>query len=581
MAITKVQQLQISGTLASRISDSVSNANLAKANRTLEDDLNSLRTQVKLIIGGESWTSALSGSQDLADIYAALRVNPVSGIAGFQSNVFVTGSISGSGNFQVGGNITLQGNLDSDADEAKTLFGSVTTAGNAITLGGGGLVVTAGDLKVGGNDIQASDGTTALTLSGADVTVAGNLTGSNVLANGTLTTTGDAFIGGNIVADAEEAKSIFVNVGANNITIGGASSTVIIGNDLQVNGNDIKGSGGTTSLTLSGADVSVAGDLTVLGGKITLTNGATIDSETAGKLILTEDLVELSGDLKVGGNDIQASDGNVNITMTSNTLTEIKGDLQVSGNDIKSAGGSTAITLDNTNVIVAGDLTVNGTTTTINTVNLEIKDSVVGLGFASGTIQESVGDRGWIGGLAGENNVAFFWDASESEFAVARTTNSATGSLPIPVASYSNFRAAEISGSVVKASLGLSGSLTRLSDGTSYIVGGAGILVSSSSNGQVVISNNAMSQVAKGYLAGNDANINTGTGVVTFGPGGANIGTLSSADDEKIDVFLNGIFMAYGYDISTITTTSFTFDSTIASSLTSDDIISIVLRGTV
>jgi len=456
MAITKIQQLQISGTLASRASDSISNANLLKNNRTLEDDLNSLRTQVKLIMGTSAWTDNLSGSQDLADIYSALRVNPATGISGFQSNVFVTGSISGSSNLQVGGDITLAGNLNSDQDEVKTLFGSL--AASTLTLGGGGLVATAGDLKVGGNDIQSSGGSTAITLDATNVQVIGN---------------------------------------------------------LVVGGNHISGSGGLNITLAAMGDVTVAGDLTV------------------------------------------------------------------NGNDIKSSGGTTAISFDNANVIVAGDLTVNGTTTTINAVNLEIKDAVVGLGFASGTIQESAGDRGWIGGIASDNNVAFFWDNSATEFVAARTTNSATGSLPIPIASYSNFRAAEIAGSIVRASMGLSGSLTKLTDGTSYLVAGVGITIASSSNGQVVITNNSTTGAVKGYLIGTDSNINVGTGVVTFGPMGANIGTLTSADDEKIDVYLNGIFMAFGYDITTITTTSFTFDSSIVSTLIGDDIISIVLKDTI
>jgi len=422
---TKVQQLQISGTLASSLSDGVALGDLIKANRTLNDDLNSLRSQIKRIQGTDAWTDQLSGLQDLADIYTALRVNPTSGIAGFQNDVFVTGSLSGSGNFSVGGNITLQGNLDSDVDETKTLFGSLTM--NSLTLGGGGLVVTAGDLSVGGNVIKASNGTNALT-----------------------------FVG----------------------------------------------------------------------------------------------------------------DGGVNVT----------GDLLVGGNDIKSSVGDTAITLSGANVIIPGDLTVNGITTTINTTNLEIKDSVVGLGFASGTIQESAGDRGWIGGIASDNNVAFFWDNSATEFVAARTTNSATGSLPIPIASYSNFRAAEISGNIVRASMGLSGSLTKLTDGTSYLLGGSGITITSASNGAITITNNATSQTIKGYLTGDNANINTGTGVVNFGPAGANIGTLAVATDEVFDVFLNGVFMSYGYDITDITTTTFTFDSTIASSLTADDIVAIVIR---
>ena len=63
------------------------------------------------------------------------------------------------------------------------------SSGLNIVLGASGLVSTVGDLKVGGNDIQASDGATALTLTSAtgDVAVAGDLTvngGKVTLTNG-------------------------------------------------------------------------------------------------------------------------------------------------------------------------------------------------------------------------------------------------------------------------------------------------------------------------------------------------------------------------------------------------------------
>ena len=52
-----------------------------------------------------------------------------------------------------------------------------------------GTFTVAGDLKLGGNDIIASDGTTAISTSGADVTVAGGLTVSgNLTVSGTTTT---------------------------------------------------------------------------------------------------------------------------------------------------------------------------------------------------------------------------------------------------------------------------------------------------------------------------------------------------------------------------------------------------------
>ena len=41
--------------------------------------------------------------------------------------------------------------------------------------------------------------------------------------------------------------------------------SLTVGGDLKVNGNDIKGSGGSVALTLSGSDVTVADNLTVTG----------------------------------------------------------------------------------------------------------------------------------------------------------------------------------------------------------------------------------------------------------------------------------------------------------------------------
>jgi hypothetical protein len=321
-------------------------------------------------------------------------------------------TVSGSGNFSVGGNITLAGDLNSDADEAKTLFGMLSN--NTLTLGGGGLVATAGDLKVGGDTIQSSGGAEAIQLSGTDV--------------------------------------------------------------------------------------------------------------------------------------------------------EVKGDLQVTGNDIKSSTGATAITLNGSNVIVAGDLTVNGATTVVNTENLVIKDILVGLGYASGsegpTEVTPAGDRGFVYSIPEANNVASFWDHSEGKFAFVYTDSNPNAS-SVNVTSYATVK-----------TYGLSGSLTTLHDGTSYLIAGVGVEIVTGSNGAVTISSNAASTV-KGYLAGNSAHISAG--VVTFGPLGANLGTIP-ADDENIDVYLNGVYLSYGYDITAIAATSFTLDSGIASTLTADDIISISLR---
>ena len=79
----------------------------------------------------------------------------------------------------------------------------------------------------------------------------------------------------------------------------------------------------------------------------------------------------LTGDLRVNGNDIQASDGNTNISLTSNTLTTFAGDIKVTGNDIQSSS-ATAITLNGADVQVVGNLDVQGGTITDSTGALQI-----------------------------------------------------------------------------------------------------------------------------------------------------------------------------------------------------------------
>lgn len=89
---------------------------------------------------------------------------------------------------------------------------------------------------------------------------------------------------------------------------------------------------------------------------------------------------------------------------------------------------------------LSGDLHVQGTTTTIETANLEVKDQLVGLGFASGSVASAVGDRGLILGLASENNVAMFWDESDSEFAFV-TTDSTPSATSVNAIGYANVKA--------------------------------------------------------------------------------------------------------------------------------------------
>jgi hypothetical protein len=225
--------------------------------------------------------------------------------------------------------------------------------------------------------------------------------------------------------------------------------------------------------SMPGSDVTffVSGALdntatAVFGGKVVLSGGLTVASINA-------TTVSGSGNFDIGG-DLR-----------------VAGDIRIDGNDIRSSTGDAALQLIGSSVIIPGDLTVNGTTVTVNTTNLEIKDSLIGLGFASGSTAQTNGDRGFIGGLATGNDVAMFWDDSAGEFAVVNTSTT-PGSSTISIASYANFHAQVISGSA------LTGSLTKLSDGTDYLRAGSNISLTTGSAGQITIAATGLS----GYVVG-------------------------------------------------------------------------------
>tara|TARA_R110000868_G_scaffold376756_1_gene641833 strand:- start:214 stop:3096 length:2883 start_codon:yes stop_codon:yes gene_type:complete len=222
-----------------------------------------------------------------------------------------------------------------------------TTTGDLLLDSTTGVVKTVGDLTIGGNDIKASDGTTALSLA----TTTGN-----------VTVAGDLFVAGN---------EIYSSGGNRNLTFSGTD--VITENDLIVNGNDIKGLGGTTAITLSGANVAVAGTLDVQGGTITDTTGAltitsgatntniTLDPDGTGSVALT--LID-------GGN-------------LTNTRNYVKGAIRNS--TLANAGEIWAL---NSNAFTATGSSISGTTLTIGTVTsgtIVIGNTIVGTGVLSGT----------------------------------------------------------------------------------------------------------------------------------------------------------------------------------------------------
>jgi len=70
---------------------------------------------------------------------------------------------------------------------------------------------------------------------------------------------------------------------------------------------------------------------------------------------------------------------------------------------------------------ITGNLFVDGDTTSISSSNLVIKDPVIGIGFGTASAHTgAVGDRGFVFGLAGNNNQALIWDHSSGSFVLGK-----------------------------------------------------------------------------------------------------------------------------------------------------------------
>jgi hypothetical protein len=259
---------------------------------------------------------------------------------------------------------------------------------------------------------------------------------------------------------------------------GGASQFSVSSTGMLVN---TTAGANTFQIAAATGNVTTSGDIAVNGGDITTTSAsATLFNSNATAVSIASSATAVTIG-SAAGTGTTTINNNLSGKGTNNNI------------DMLNITGSAGLSVTK-NVVISGDLTVNGSMVTVNTTNLEVKDSVIGLGFASGTIAQTAGDRGWIGGLAGTNNVMSKWDNTASEFAFATTTSSATGSFAI--AAYSNLHAANIQGSIISASLGFSGSHTKLIDGTSAFIGGAGVSITSQSNGAVTISTTGASTVA-------------------------------------------------------------------------------------
>jgi hypothetical protein len=311
------------------------------------------------------------------------------------------------------GNLTIdvEGDIVIDANG-----GDVTLKDNGTTFGGisnasGQTVIKSG-----------STPTTAVTFANADATLAGNTT-----LSGTLDVTGAVNFNNTTASTSNTTGAVIVDGGV------GIAGAVNIGGDVDIDGD----------LTVSGSGKSITGNLVGnVTGNITgnVTGNVTGNADTATAWATAREIA-LTGDVTGTATGVDGS-GNVSIATTVAANSVALG-TDTTGNYVGSLVAGTGVTLTNNsgegatptvaigqavatnsnvqfnNITVDGNLTVGGTTTTLNSTTVTIDDPIFTLGGDTAPSSDDNKDRGiefrWHNGSAAK--VGFFgFDDSTQKF---------------------------------------------------------------------------------------------------------------------------------------------------------------------
>jgi hypothetical protein len=171
-------------------------------------------------------------------------------------------------------------------------IGTNTLTTNSILLGNGTSAVQNSVIQISGSTISSSDSTLITIDDGLSVTgnlsVTGTITGSGLLTSSSTDTLTNKTLTTPIIAEIDNTTTITLDAGTDiNLDADGGNVYLKDGGtqygNLKNNSGELQitsGSSDTTAITMSGADVTIAGNLTV-SGTTTTVNSTTIDIQNS------------------------------------------------------------------------------------------------------------------------------------------------------------------------------------------------------------------------------------------------------------------------------------------------------------
>ena len=423
----------------------------------------------------------------------------------FVGNVGGGGTALFDGNIFSSGSITLMNTLSASLVKGEYLTGSLTKLldGRSYLAAGANVTITTGSL--GQVAIAATDTNTTYT-AGDGLDLTGTTFSTDLKSSGGLlidstelaiddsvvaTLSGSTFRGQVTVSQALTA-STDIHVGQYIYHAGDTNTSVRFETDeirLGVGGVDyLKAKAADTAITIN-PDAVAINTLIHSNNKLAVTVNGTTD-----QVLILSGGAAGSADEAVGADVAFYVSGSTRSRNTSDRGTSVfGGDVVISGSLF---GGSPLVVGDG--IDVTGDVTIAEYIKHAGDTDTLIR-------FQDDSITLTAGQEDLLTITESTQDIVIIGDGGDVDFQVK--TNGAANTLfvegssdRVGIGTSTPHELLDVRGNVastgyVSASMGLSGSLTRLVDGTSYLAAGSNVTITSASNGQVIINSTAAGTV--------------------------------------------------------------------------------------